>query len=471
MEAWIYAQTGARYFVSQWSSNNGAFIQTNPTATGIEWYINGIGAGSVSITPNTWYHIIGTFDGSTARLYRNADSPVSSAHAAPNWPSEGTFIGDRSAGSRQFNGIIDEVRFSDVARSSGWIITSYSNQYDPSGFSSVGNEETLPTLDTWEVTLTLTGPNSVIDSLIFGEAPDASDGQDSYDTPKPSTPPVPFIYGWFSTNLTVPYNILWKEYKHYPDTYKQWNFSILWIDSGSGFVNITWNPSNLSVSEYSYISLHDINSDFDTDMLTNSYYNYTATSSIPSMFEIICSSIPLEYDHEIPVFEDWNIISVPFNRSYDKSNITVEYLDVNYTWTDAVTAGIIIDFFYGWNRSAQNYETKDALEPGEGYWIYSYYNCSFWITGEKNNDDYITNLLANWNMVGSPYDDPIEKQNLTIIYDETTYSWSDAVTAGIIIDFIYKWNASAQNYETTDVLAPDLGYWMYAYYDCTLKKD
>jgi hypothetical protein len=50
--------------------------------------------------------------------------------------------GVEGVGERQFfDGIIDEVRLSGVARSAGWIQTSYTNQSDPSAFYLFGGEE------------------------------------------------------------------------------------------------------------------------------------------------------------------------------------------------------------------------------------------------------------------------------------------------------------------------------------------
>jgi len=144
MEAWIYAETGARYFISQWSSNNGAFMQVAGTGAGVEWYINGVSAGSTVITLNTWYYFVATFNGSTAKLYKNGGTPVTKAQSAPNWPAENTYIGDRSGGGRQFHGIIDEVRLSDVVRSGDWVTTCFNNQYMPSSFYTVGIEERSP---------------------------------------------------------------------------------------------------------------------------------------------------------------------------------------------------------------------------------------------------------------------------------------------------------------------------------------
>jgi hypothetical protein len=56
---------------------------------------------------------------------------------------------------RFLDGIIDEVRVSNVARSEGWIVTCYNNQHDPSSFYTVGSEETG-----------VANPNLIIDSVV-----------------------------------------------------------------------------------------------------------------------------------------------------------------------------------------------------------------------------------------------------------------------------------------------------------------
>jgi hypothetical protein len=55
--------------------------------------------------------------------------------------NESFFIGQNSTWGEYFQGIIDEVRISNTARSSEWISTSYSNQQNPDAFYSVGIEE------------------------------------------------------------------------------------------------------------------------------------------------------------------------------------------------------------------------------------------------------------------------------------------------------------------------------------------
>jgi hypothetical protein len=155
MEAWIYAQTGARYFISERSTTSqGVLIQL--TGDFLQYYINGISDGR-SITLNTWNYVVLTYAGSTANLYVNGAVRIK-ACTPPTWPSEGMYLGDRSAGGRQFHGTMDEVRFSNIARNNGWITTCYNNQNNPSSFYTVGNEEVIPSGPPGNNPPTLTNP-------------------------------------------------------------------------------------------------------------------------------------------------------------------------------------------------------------------------------------------------------------------------------------------------------------------------
>jgi len=168
----------------------------------------------------------------------------------------------------------------------------------------------------------------------------------------------------------------------------------------------------------------------------------------------------------------WNFISSPFNYSVEKTNLLIKYNGSEWSWQEAVNQSIVLGFIYGWNRTTQNYELINTLNPGDGYWIYAYHNCELLArcVSYLESDSFITNLLPNWSIMGLPDDEPIEKQNLTILYNETMYSWQEAVTNNIILGFIYQWNETNQNYQLTDILQPGKSYWMYAYYNCTLLR-
>ncbi|EMR74915.1 hypothetical protein MBGDF03_01080 [Thermoplasmatales archaeon SCGC AB-540-F20] len=86
----------------------------------------------------------------------------------------------------------------------------------------------------WSVTLNFNETDGKTDYVVFGEGPDANDGPpvDSYDEPKPPPPPMPpYVHTWFDDNLAEPYNLLFKDYRKYPDAYKVWNLSIQWAPS------------------------------------------------------------------------------------------------------------------------------------------------------------------------------------------------------------------------------------------------
>jgi hypothetical protein len=172
----------------------------------------------------------------------------------------------------------------------------------------------------------------------------------------------------------------------------------------------------------------------------------------------------------ISLHTNWNLISLPFNDSINKTDIVVSYAGTNYSWDDAVTNNIILGFIYGWNNTNQNYETKDVLDPGYGYWVWAYHNCDLLVSGNITDDGYITALQQRWNIIGLPYNTSVNKQNLTINYNGTDYTWQQAVNSNIILGFVYGWDRNTQNYIISDSLDPANGYWMYAYYDCILKK-
>jgi len=323
----------------------------------------------------------------------------------------------------------------------------------------------------WDVLLNVSGPESTNDSVVFGEASDSSDGQDGYDVPKPMAPPAPFVYAWFDANLSEPYNLLLKDYRSYPDTTKIWDLYVRWEDTGSASITIRWDPDSLNGSEYVVVMLEDIDEGVSTDMLLHNSYTYVASATTTRHFQITCNITSVEYYYRVPLKEEWNLISLPVNQSISKNDITANYLGLNYTWQEAVSAHIVLGFIYGWNATYQNYELTDVLCPGQGYWMYTYHDCDLIVSGIGNNDSFITLLQQNWNIMGLPYNISVAKENLIINYSGVDYTWQQAIDNDIILGFVYDWDRNTQNYILSDDLDPGFGYWMYAFHDCILKKE
>ncbi|MHA1914758.1 MAG: DUF2341 domain-containing protein [Promethearchaeota archaeon] len=101
------------------------------------------------ITTNQWHYVVATYDGSWMRIYidgaqdpnimaKTGDIEASSAEQDV-WIGQADQPQDVSW-SGEWEGLLDEVRISRVARSADWIKTEYYNQYDPNSFYSLGNE-------------------------------------------------------------------------------------------------------------------------------------------------------------------------------------------------------------------------------------------------------------------------------------------------------------------------------------------
>lgn len=101
------------------------------------------------ITDGFWHHVVGVADSTAGLLRIYVDGLLANSTPYTGSTQMGTrelHIGNSSdiITGQEWNGGIDEVRISDVARSAGWIATQHDNQDSPSTFYSV-SVETTPT--------------------------------------------------------------------------------------------------------------------------------------------------------------------------------------------------------------------------------------------------------------------------------------------------------------------------------------
>ncbi|MBI9087201.1 MAG: DUF2341 domain-containing protein, partial [Desulfobacterales bacterium] len=99
---------------------------------------------TISAPTGSWVHVVGTFDGSTVRLYRDGieqDSAGTSGSFSNNTYSTyiGAYPGDEA--NTAIDGTIDEVRISTTSRSADWIEAAYLSQNGTFAFASIGAEE------------------------------------------------------------------------------------------------------------------------------------------------------------------------------------------------------------------------------------------------------------------------------------------------------------------------------------------
>ncbi len=137
-EAWIYVNSVSGYDDFMFRNGIFSFQVKDPLGSGdfaLDFYNRDNSSqlttdASEDLSFDTWYHVAATFDGTTAKLWVNGTVVDDDATAA-NWTlqtnSNNLYIGARkgSSYSNYYDGQIDEIRLSDVARTASEMQTTY----------------------------------------------------------------------------------------------------------------------------------------------------------------------------------------------------------------------------------------------------------------------------------------------------------------------------------------------------------
>ena len=245
----------------------------------------------------------------------------------------------------------------------------------------------------WDVTLLFTETGGKNDYIVFGEAPDASDGVDSYDAPNPPNGPEPFLDAYFTTNFPWPYNKLLQEIKEYPDTYKVWNFTVWWTGSDTT-VTISWDTTKVNDSEYDTVVLCDGTGVPLVDMLSYNNYVFFYQSGSMVQFQIICSSNqpPVANDDNYDTPED-TALTIPAPGVLDN--------DIDDDGPSPLTAELVDDVSHGilvLDADGSFVYTPDLNFNGDDTFAYRAYDgedysnvATVTITVDPVNDDPVAN--------------------------------------------------------------------------------
>lgn len=89
-----------------------------------------------------WNHLVATWNGTSMKLFVNGEvqTNVSSFTSSPNTKSAVLELG-RYTEQNYFEGLVDEIRISNICRDTGWIEAEYNNQNDMANFLEIGPEE------------------------------------------------------------------------------------------------------------------------------------------------------------------------------------------------------------------------------------------------------------------------------------------------------------------------------------------
>jgi predicted metalloenzyme YecM len=184
------------------------------------------------------------------------------------------------------------------------------------------------------------------DYVYFGEATDATDGPpaDAYDVPKSPPPIPPYLRAWFNDNLPSPYDVLLKDYRHYPGIHKVWNLSIQWVPTdyvSPTTATMTWSTSKINMSEYDKVMLtNGTGVVLVPNMSTSNSYTYSNPAMVPKTFKINCTvdkKPPQIIDHSPATGETGD--SYTFNTSVFDDLTPSSSLIVKVNWSHGSLSG------------------------------------------------------------------------------------------------------------------------------------
>jgi hypothetical protein len=108
------------------------------------WSYANFGSRNIGLITGVWQQLVFAKAGGIINIYRNGSSAYSASFGSSLTTTANALVvgcyGDSSVCSANyFNGGMDEMRVSNIARSAGWIQTEYNNQNSPSTFYTVGD--------------------------------------------------------------------------------------------------------------------------------------------------------------------------------------------------------------------------------------------------------------------------------------------------------------------------------------------
>lgn len=92
----------------------------------------------------------------------------------------------------------------------------------------------------------------------------------------------------------------------------------------------------------------------------------------------------------------WDLVSLPYDGTMLLTNTTLRVRDGshNYSWAEAVAAGVVMNMLFGWDIDAGQYTIATGFEGGHGYWMYFFdSDYSLWVPSNlSGSSSYTVNI-------------------------------------------------------------------------------
>ena len=315
--------------------------------------------GSTTILADTDYFNVFSYDGTTAKMYLDGaietlSEDTISGNGSFVTSSAPLYIGERG-GSYYFEGIVDEVRISNITRSHAYIETNYNNSKYPSLFLTVSGEHDSDYFNSqWNTSKTSTGSTNstavklpIYDGGNYDFVVDWGDG--SNDT----------ITAWNQANATHNYS-----------SAGEYNISINGTITGWRFANTGDKLKILDISNWGNLNLGNANSYFygcsNLDITAIDTLDLTGTTSFLVFFKDCTNLASLNVSN-------WDIsgVTTMYQAFYDCSGLVS--LDVsNWDTSNVQTFSAAFRGCSGLTSlDVSNWDTSSMQ-----YLDYAFYTCS-----------------------------------------------------------------------------------------------
>ena len=326
----------------------------------------------------------------------------------------------------------------------------------------------------WDATLAISGTVSlgITDTVVFGEKELAENGIDEYDIVKSPTPPeAPYVYAWLATDLDVPYDFLWEDYRHLGDE-NTWD---LWIETDGDLdrveITITWNPADVAMGEYDYVGLYDMLTGHCVvpDMTSVGTYSYWADNGMAYWFQIRTSmNHPLVANDDDYKTNENTVLTVDApgvlgnDVDPDGDDLWVSSMDTISTLGGSITWVDDGSFVYTPPVGVSDDTDSFTYTATDGTFSDS---ATVFVEIVALNS---ISVKAGWNLFSIPIGEDIDKTTIIVEYDSDWHTWDEAIINGKILGFTYGWQAGGYTDGKGNTLVPGEGYWMWAFEDCDL---
>ncbi len=141
-DSWL---TRARPFSYWHTTQNKGWLTHFDTDRIFDIYIGGGSAqneqSGIALASSGFSYIAWSYNSGTIDMYVNKNKYTTSTESSISTHDNDLFIGRSYTAADYFNGLIDEIRISNVARNQSWINVTYNTINNPSTFLTVGSEE------------------------------------------------------------------------------------------------------------------------------------------------------------------------------------------------------------------------------------------------------------------------------------------------------------------------------------------